>query len=316
MKTAKLGDLKSPKSAWAPWACPTATPAPAPTTPNRSAPSTAPDLGVTLSTPPRSTARTQRGTGRPALKGRRDEVVLATKFGLSRTPARPGTSTAARPTSAPPSKAPASTWAPTTSTCTTNTGSTRIRRSRTRSARSPNWSPRARSATSACPKRGSTPSAAPTPSTRSPRCSRSTRCGPATRNPRCCRCCASWASGWCPTPRWATVPHRHHPPRPTFDDVDFRATNPRFTGETSSATCASPTRSGGRRRRRRHPGAGRAGLAADQGRRHRAIPGTSASAAVEENVAADDVVLTAEQLTAGRPHSRRRVAITTRRRCR
>ena len=41
-----------------------------------------------------------------ALKGRRDDVVLATKFGsISHAGAGPGTSTAARPTSAPPSKA-------------------------------------------------------------------------------------------------------------------------------------------------------------------------------------------------------------------
>ena len=65
--------------------------------------------------------------------------------------------------------------------------------------------PRARSATSACPRPASTRSAAPTPCTRSPRCRRSTRCGPATRRPSCCRCCASWASASCPTRRSATA---------------------------------------------------------------------------------------------------------------
>ena len=130
-----------------------------------------------------------------AIKGRRDQVVLATKFGMiSHTGRRRAVSTAARPTSAPPSRGHCGGSAPTTSTCTTSTASTRARRSRTPSARWPSWSPRARSATSACPRPGSTPSAARTPSTPSPRCSRSTRCGPATPRRRCCRCCASSAS--------------------------------------------------------------------------------------------------------------------------
>jgi aryl-alcohol dehydrogenase-like predicted oxidoreductase len=60
-------------------------------------------------------------------------------------------------------------------------------RSRTRSARWPRWWPRARSATSACPRPGPPRSAAPTPSTPSPRCSRSTLCGPATLRQMCCR---------------------------------------------------------------------------------------------------------------------------------
>ena len=75
---------RSPASAWARWACPTATPAPAPTTRSPSAPSTGPwSWASPSSTPPRSTARTptRSSLGR-ALKGRRDEVVLATKFGL------------------------------------------------------------------------------------------------------------------------------------------------------------------------------------------------------------------------------------------
>jgi aryl-alcohol dehydrogenase-like predicted oxidoreductase len=53
------------------------------------------------------------------------------------------------------------------------------------------------------PKPGSTRSDAPTPYTRSPRCSPSTRCGPAIRSPRCCRCCANSASASCRTHRSA-----------------------------------------------------------------------------------------------------------------
>ena len=30
----------------------------------------------------------------------------------------------------------------------------------------------------------------------------STRCGPVTSSPKFCRCCVSWASAWCPSPRW------------------------------------------------------------------------------------------------------------------
>ena len=76
-----------------------------------------------------------------AIKGHRDEVVLATKFGLisHAERRRPASSTAARRISAPQSKARCDGWAPTTSTCTTSTASTRARRSRTPSARWPSW---------------------------------------------------------------------------------------------------------------------------------------------------------------------------------
>ena len=67
--------------------------------------------------------------------------MLATKFGLVSHAGRgPGASTAARPTSAPPSRARSSASAPTTSTCTTSTASTRAPRSRTPSAPWPSWS--------------------------------------------------------------------------------------------------------------------------------------------------------------------------------
>jgi len=48
-------------------------------------------------------------------------------------------------------------------------------------------------------------SAALTPSTRSPRCRQNTRCGLATRRRNCCRCCVSWASALSPTRRSATA---------------------------------------------------------------------------------------------------------------
>ena len=58
-------------------------------------------------------------------------------------------------------------------------------------------------------------SAAPTPCTRSPRCRPSTPCGPVIRRPSCYRCCASWASASCPTRRSGTAssPGRSAPPR-------------------------------------------------------------------------------------------------------
>ena len=42
-------------------------------------------------------------------------------------------------------------------------------------------------------------------------CSPSTRSGPAIRKPKCCRCCASWASGSSPTPAGPRIPHRDDP---------------------------------------------------------------------------------------------------------
>jgi aryl-alcohol dehydrogenase-like predicted oxidoreductase len=77
-----------------------------------------------------------------ALKDRRDNVVLATKFGLvshAGEGAVRGTLTAARPTFVPPSKGRCGVSTPTTSTCTTSTASIPTRRSKRRSARSPRW---------------------------------------------------------------------------------------------------------------------------------------------------------------------------------
>jgi aryl-alcohol dehydrogenase-like predicted oxidoreductase len=78
-----------------------------------------------------------------------------------------------------------------------------------------------------------------------------------------------------------------------FDESDFRRDNPRFTGENSSATCASPTRS-----RPSRPMSAQVALAwlLAQGDDIAPIPGTRRVHRVEENIAADGVELTAEQL--------------------
>ena len=78
---------------------------------------------------------------RQALAGRRDEAVIATKFGIVRDPDDPTSapstgrpSTCGRPAT-PRSRA----WASTTSTSTTSTASTPTRRSRRRWAPWPSW---------------------------------------------------------------------------------------------------------------------------------------------------------------------------------
>ena len=85
-----------------------------------------------------------------AIAGRRDEVVLATKFGIvrDRTTRRSGPSGATPPTSGRPATRRCAGWASTTSTSTTSTGATPACPSRRRSGPWPSWWPRARSATS------------------------------------------------------------------------------------------------------------------------------------------------------------------------
>ncbi len=213
-----------------------------------------------------------------ALQGRRDQVVLATKFGLI-SHDRPRAGDARQQPGQHPHRGrglAAAGWAPTTSTCTTSTGSTRPRRSRTPWARWPSWCSRARSATSACPRPGPTRSAAPTPCTRSPPCSRSTRCGPATRSellPGAARA-GRRAGGVLPArPR---IPHRRpaHPRRPRPPGrrrlpQDQPALHRRELPAQPAHRRRGPR---GRRRGRSHAGAGRPGLAAGQGRRHRPHP--------------------------------------------
>jgi aryl-alcohol dehydrogenase-like predicted oxidoreductase len=75
-----------------------------------------------------------------AIRGRRDQVVLATKFGNVRGPNGEFLGPAAtRRTSATAATRASGGWASTPSTCTTSTGSTRTRRSRRRSGRWPSW---------------------------------------------------------------------------------------------------------------------------------------------------------------------------------
>ena len=210
-----------------------------------------------------------------AIKGRRDDVVLATKFGfVSHAGGGPGTSTAAPRTSAPRSRVRSGGSAPTTSTSTTSTASTRTRRSRTPSARSPSSSPRARSATSVCPRPARTPSAAPTPCTRSPRCSRSTRCGRATRSRRSCRCCASSASASSPySPLGRGFLTGEIRSTDDFADNDCAQDQPPLHRRELRAQPARRRRGRGHRRRgRRHARAGRAGVGPGPGRRHRPDP--------------------------------------------
>ena len=149
----------------------------------------------------------------------------------------------------------------------------RTRPSRTPSAPWPSWSPRARSATSGCPRPGGTPSAAPTPCTRSPRCSRSTRCGPATPNRRCCRCCASSASASCLLAARPRLPHRRDPLDGRARRRRLAQDQPPLHGRELPAQPAHRRRGRSRRRRGRcHAGAGRHRLAAAQRRRHRPDP--------------------------------------------
>ena len=303
MKHVLLGTLEVSGSVSAPWACPPPTPAPADDAESIRTIHRALELGVTLI----DTAEiygpftNEELVGR-AIKGRRDQVVLATKFGMvSHAGGGPGISTAPRRTSAPPSKVPSHGWAPTTSTCTTSTGSTRRCPSRRPSARSPNWSPRARSATSACPRPGRTPSAGPTPSTRSPPCSPSTRCGPATRRPKCCRCCASWASASWPTRRSAAAsspgsPLARRPGRQRLaqDQPALHRGELQHNLRIADEVRPSPTRSAPR------PAQVALAWLLAQGDDIAPIPGTKRVARVEENIAADRVELSADQIDRAR----------------
>jgi len=73
-----------------------------------------------------------------AVKGRRDQVTIATKFGLvSHSGGGPGVVDSSPRTSGLPSKAPSVGSVPTTSICITSTGSTAPRRSRRPPAPSP-----------------------------------------------------------------------------------------------------------------------------------------------------------------------------------
>src|SRR6267143_1269695 len=100
-----------------------------------------------------ATATNVRGFGHneqligAAIDGRRDSVVLATKFGVTVTMPATGSCSMGVPSTSPRRARRAfADWAPTSSTCITVTGSIRMSRSKTPSGRWPNWSPPARSA--------------------------------------------------------------------------------------------------------------------------------------------------------------------------
>ena len=180
-----------------------------------------------------------------AIAGRRDEVFLATKFGIrlepaTTPPARRARSTAAPSTCARPARARCGASASSTSTSTTSTASTRTRRSRRPSARWPSSSrgqgPPPRALGGGRARR----SAARTRCTRSPRCRASTRCGRATSRTRSCRRCDELGIAlvaYSPLGR-GFLSGRFSSPE-ELDEGDFRRHGPRFTGENLQREPAS-----------------------------------------------------------------------------
>ena len=162
------------------------------------------------STRPRSTARTTNEDllGRCLAGGRRDRVVLATKFGF-RIDAAAAASAGldSRPGAHPGGRRglAARGSGPTGSTCSTSTGWTRPCRSRRSSGPWRTWSRRARCATWACPRRAPPPCAGRMPCTRSAPCSPSTRSSSAASSATSCLPAASSASASCPTRRSAAA---------------------------------------------------------------------------------------------------------------
>ena len=72
------------------------------------------------------------------------------------------------------------------------------------------------------------------------------------------------------------LPDRHGRHIESFDDRDFRASNPRFTREAMAANLAIVDQSAPSPAARRHAGAGRAGVGAGAGRARRPDPGHQA----------------------------------------
>ena len=214
---------------------------------------------------------------RPARRGRAgDEVRHRAR------PRRPGQARRRRPAGVRPRR-PArrrcGASASTTSTSTTSTASTPTRRSRRRSARWRSSSPRARSASSGCPRRRPRRSAARTPCTRSPRCRASTRSGRASRRRRSCRRVRELGIGFVP----------YSPLGRGFLTGKLRSLDAARGRRLPPLPAALPGRQprGQHRDRRadrrarggqgRHAGAGRAGVGARAGRGRRADPGHQAA---------------------------------------
>ena len=215
-------------------------------------------------------ARRPRAQGTPRPGRHRHEVRLRVPCGWRHRSARqhPGQHPRSQ------SKGRCDVSAPTTSTSTTSTASTRTRRSKRPSARWPNSSPKARSATSACPKRGRPRSAEHTPFTRSRRSNPSTPCGPAIPRTVSSMCCASSGIGFVP---YSPLGHGFLTGAvrslDELDDSDWRKTNPRFMGDNFQTNLRIADEVAAiARRGRRHPCAGRARMAARPGRRHRPDP--------------------------------------------
>ena len=236
-----------------------------------------------------------------AIRGRRDEVVLATKFGIVRNPDGTFKGVNGRPeyvrqacdaslkrlgvdAHRPLLPAPRR---------------SRRRRSRRPSARWRSWCKQARCATSACPKRRRRRSAARTRCIRSPRCRPSIRCGAATPKTRSCRPCRELGIGfvaYSPLGRGFLTGQIR-----SFEDLapdDYRRNTPRFQGENFQKNLRLVERDRGDRRARR---AARRRSWRWRGCWRRAsdivpIPGTKRRKYLEENVAALDVTLTAADL--------------------
>ena len=252
-----------------------------------------------------------------ALKDRRDEVVLATKFGIRSDadddePNAPRDRRLARERpaldrglAAAPRHRPRRPLLPAPHR-------SRTRRSRRPSARWPSWCRRARSATSGSARRRRRRSAARTPCTRSPRCRASTRCGRATSRPRSCRRCASSASAWSPTRRSAAA---SSPGR--FTDP-IRARRGRLPPQQAALhgrePRAQPAAGGEDPRARRgeghHVRPARARVGARQGRGHRPDPGHQARVLPRGELGRDATSSSArddlERIDAELPDGRRR----------
>ena len=121
-----------------------------------------------------------------ALRGRRDQVVLATKFGFISHTGR-SELTAARRAFVLLSKARYVGWRQTGSICTISTEWTPALGSRMSSVLLPSLLTKAKSAISGSRKPGSTLSGVPTLCTPSRRCNRNTHCGPEIPSRKCYR---------------------------------------------------------------------------------------------------------------------------------
>ena len=151
--------------------------------------------------------------------------------------------------------------------------------------------------TSGSPRPGSRPSAAPTRSTRSRRCRASTRSGSATSSRGSSRRCASWASGWCPSPRSARGFLTGTAQRAEdYPEGDFRRNDPRLQGANFDANMRiAATVQDLAGRKGATPGQVALAWLLTRGEDVVPIPGTKRRAYLEENVAAASLVITAAE---------------------